>query len=246
MFDWDVAQPGGGSRPPSALPVLLAATAELPSPLRASTALYKAPQAPKAAPVSHLRIPGGHLEQEHPSTALQARIPSPQHRNTSVWLWKLKMQSGVTCKLDSSLAPAMLGKHRGHPALPVAALLLPHGRAGAQGCLVSRVWFAQAGQAGAAVTPPPGHPCLFGFFTTFHQNKHQTRAPERVRSKAEECMTGDTGQCQMSPSSGEFPAPDPGYPRPGSSWAVWDLLPNSHLSLKELYLLLLSVAARSR
>lgn len=133
MFDWDVAQPGGGSRPPSALPVLLAATAELPIPLRASTALDKAPQAAKAAPVSHLRIPEGHPEQEHPSTALQEWIPSPQHRNTRVWLWKLKMQSGVTCKLDSNLAPAMLGKHRGHPALPVAALLLPHGRAGARG-----------------------------------------------------------------------------------------------------------------
>lgn len=40
------------------------------SPLRASTALNKAPQVPKAVPVSHLRIPGGHLQQEHPSTAV--------------------------------------------------------------------------------------------------------------------------------------------------------------------------------
>lgn len=57
MFDWDVAQPGGGSGPPVPSPVLLAATAELPRPLRASTALDKAPQAPKTAPMSHLRMP---------------------------------------------------------------------------------------------------------------------------------------------------------------------------------------------
>lgn len=42
---------------------------------------------------------------------------------------KEKMQSGITCKLGTSLAPATLGKHRCHPALPVAAPLLPHSRA---------------------------------------------------------------------------------------------------------------------
>lgn len=155
------------------------------------------------------------------------------------------MQSEVTCELHTSLAPAMLGKHHGHPALPVAAPLLPRAGLWPGGRLVSRVWCAQAVHAGSAVTPPPGHPCLFGFFTTFHQSKHQTRAPEGVRSKAGESTAGDTGQCQMSPSSGEFPVLDPEHPRPGSSWAIWNLLPNSHLGPKELSLLLLSVAAGS-
>lgn len=112
-------------------------------------------------------------------------------------------QSGVTCKLDTSL---VLGKHRGHPALPVA----PAPRLG--GCLQSRVCFAQAVQAASAVTPSPGHPCLFGFFATFHQNKHQTRAPE-----AEESTAGDTGQCQMSPNSREIPVPDP---RASQAWVI--------------------------
>lgn len=76
----------GGSRPSSALLVLLAATAELPSPLRASTALDKASQEHKGAPVSHLRVPRGHgTSQLSPGAAgLQPQIPSPQHRNTSV------------------------------------------------------------------------------------------------------------------------------------------------------------------
>lgn len=79
-----------------------------------------------------------HLEQEHLSTA-----PGPQpSRHGSLphstgtqmsRVWKLKMQSEVTCELHTSLAPAMLGKHRGHPALPVAAPLLPRSRAVAWG-----------------------------------------------------------------------------------------------------------------
>lgn len=79
------------------------------SPLRASTALDKAPQAPKAVSVSHLRIPGGHLRQEHPSTALGSQ-PSkhgslPQSTEIRVSrLCKLKMQSRITCKLDTSHA----------------------------------------------------------------------------------------------------------------------------------------------
>lgn len=204
------------------------------SPLRASTALNKAPQVPKAVPCHTSGSPEGTCSRSIPARPWGHSPPSmdpfPQHRNTSA-------STVETEDAEQSCVNSTPAWHqpRWESTRAIPPFLCPTAGLWLGGCLVSRAWFAQAVQAGSAVTPPPGHSCLFGFFTTFLQSNQQTRAAAGVRSKAEGSTTGDTGQCQMSPSTGEFPVPDPGHPRPRSSRAVWEpvakLTPRSERTL---------------